>query len=88
MTILAKGNSMLPTLKDGETYNIELLENTTIQIGDIIVYCIDNLIICHRVINILSSKNNHTFYKTKGDNCTDPDPYAINSDMVIGKILI
>ena len=88
MNILAKGNSMLPTLKDDEIYNIELIENNTIQIGDIIVYYADSLLICHRVIGIISSKDNHIYYKTKGDNCNKPDPYAITLDMVIGKIVI
>lgn len=59
-----------------------------IQIGDIIVYYVDSLLICHRVIGIISSKNNCTYYKTKGDNCNKSDPYAITLDMVIGKIIL
>ncbi len=88
MQILASGNSMLPTLEDGKTYNIELVDDRTIQQGDIIVYYADGIVICHRVISILISKNNTVFYRTKGDNCTKPDPYAITKDMVIGKIII
>ena len=56
MNILAKGNSMLPTLKDGEIYNIELIEEDVIQIGDIIVYYVVSLPICHRIIEIFIEK--------------------------------
>lgn len=88
MHILAKGKSMLPTLKEGENYKLALLENQDVDVGDIIVYCVENLVICHRVINIIRSKNNTVFLKTKGDNCTEPDPYAVTLDMVIGKVIV
>lgn len=89
MNILAKGNSMLPTLKNGELYSLELLKNNDISIGDIIVYCInDGTVICHRVMDIIYSKNNTIFLITKGDNCTEIDPYIVTLDKVIGKIII
>ena len=33
MNILAKGDSMLPTLKDGQMYNIELMNDIDVYIG-------------------------------------------------------
>ena len=88
MKIMAKGNSMLPTLKEGEVYKLELCTNSDIKEGDIIVYYVGEILVCHRVIKIFHSKSDQVFFKTKGDNCAEADPYAITSNMVIGKIII
>lgn len=88
MQILASGDSMFPTLEEGKMYDLELLENGVIHVGDIIVFCIENLVICHRVVEVISSKNQTKFFVTKGDNCSQPDPYTITIDKVIGKINI
>lgn len=88
MNILAKGNSMFSTMKEGELYNIDIENNKVLNIGDIIVYVKNEMVICHRIIDIIRTKNNSIFYVTKGDNCTEPDPYAITLDKVIGKIII
>ena len=86
MNVLVKGDSMLPTLEDGAFYKLVLDKN--IQKNDIIVYCKDGMIICHRVVDIIYSKSNLVFIKTRGDNCKNPDPYAVTLDMVIGKIIL
>ncbi len=86
--ILATGDSMFPTLEDGKLYDLELLENNTIFVGDIIVFYINDLIICHRVVEVVTSKNQTKFFVTKGDNCSQIDPYTITTDKVIGKIII
>ena len=46
MYILAKGDSMLPTLTDGEYYRIEPIDNGEISPKDIIVFNIDGIISC------------------------------------------
>ena len=86
MRILAKGSSMVPTLKDGQVYNMKLVHDEDINVGDIIVYCVGDLVVCHRVIKVIRTKNNMSFLKTKGDNCVEADPYGITFDMVIGII--
>ena len=86
MYIIAKGNSMLPTLKDGYKYKIEPITNGEIYPNDIIVFHIGELIICHRVVKVVSTKKGYSFIKTKGDNCLKPDSFAVRSDMIIGKI--
>lgn len=87
MYIVAKGNSMIPTLIDGKSYRMELIKDENIQKGDIIVYSVNEMLICHRVIGVLRSRNDKVFIKTKGDNCIEPDPYAITLGMVLGKIV-
>lgn len=86
MKIRTQGDSMFPTLVDGALYEIEPLYEQTVYIGDIIVYCVDNLTICHRVIDIRRSKSRKLFIKTQGDHNPDPDPYVVTLDMIVGKI--
>ena len=86
MYILAKGDSMLPTLTDGEYYRIEPIENGEISPKDIIVFNKDGIIICHRVLQVIHTKSGKIFIKTKGDNCSSPDNFAVTIDMVIGKV--
>lgn len=86
MYILAKGDSMLPTLVDGEYYRIEQIENDVISPKDIIVFNKDGMIICHRVMQVIHTKSGKVFIKTKGDNCPSPDNFAVTIDMIIGKI--
>lgn len=86
MEILAQGNSMLPTLISGERYNVEIVEKETIKIGDIIVFCVDEFVICHRVVQKICFRNKSVFFVTKGDNCKEVDPFAVTADMIIGRI--
>jgi len=55
MYILAKGDSMLPTLTDGEYYRIEPIENGEISTKDIIVFNINGITICHRVLVVIEN---------------------------------
>ena len=75
--IIAKGNSMYPALIDGNKYIVDESNISNIQSGDIIVYYANEKVICHRVIHIIKAKNSDVFYKTKGDNCPNPDPFAV-----------
>ena len=86
MYMIAKGDSMLPTLIDGEYYRIEPIENGEIFPKDIIVFNKDGMIICHRVLQVIHTKSGKVFIKTKGDNCPRPDNFAITIDAVIGKV--
>lgn len=86
MYILASGESMFPTLKNGEYYKLDVVKDDNFKVGDIIVYKIKDTFICHRIINIYSSKSNRIFIKTKGDNCECADSYAVTKDKIIGKI--
>ena len=84
MFIIAKGNSMYPALIDGNKYIVDESNISNIQSGDIIVYYANEKVICHRVIHIIKAKNSDVFYKTKGDNCPNPDPFAVRLEQIIG----
>lgn len=86
MKILAQGDSMLPTLQSGIYYEIEPVVSGDIEVNDIIVFCVDEIVICHRVIKIIESKNGTRFFVTKGDNCHNKDAYAVTKEMIIGRI--
>lgn len=86
MYIIAKGNSMLPTLKDGYMYKVEPVVDGRVYLNDIIVFQIGELVICHRVVKLVNTKKGYSFIKTKGDNCLEPDDFAVRTDMIIGKI--
>lgn len=89
MYVCASGNSMHPTLRSGEKYELEILDtNTELCPGDIIVFCIDDLVVCHRITKVLHSKKNKTFICTKGDNCEYPDPWVVTLEMILGRIVL
>ncbi len=80
------GDSMLPTMHNGEIYEVEHRDIDKIGIGDIIVYNIwgDHLTV-HRVVEI-SKDNNHFLFKTKGDNNKVLDNYQLTENQILGVI--
>ncbi len=86
MYIHAKGDSMMPTLVDGEYYQVDPVENSEISPGDIIVFNKNGIAICHRVLQVISTRSGKTFIQTKGDNCPIPDNFVVTTDMIIGRI--
>ena len=86
MLMIARGDSMLPTLQDGHAYEYQFVNASAIGIGDIILFCADDCIICHRVMDIFYMRNGKRYFKTKGDNCPFPDSFAVTAEMVSGKI--
>ncbi|MCD4741729.1 MAG: S24/S26 family peptidase [Desulfobacteraceae bacterium] len=70
---------MFPTLLPGD--EIVSLENSSVTIGDIISYQIENKNILHRVTKIEDKK-----IYTKGDNNLKKDHYSITKVDIIGKL--
>ncbi len=78
------GDSMLPTLQDGDT--VYIMKNENYKIGDIIAYYLKNNenvspIIIHRIIFVRK-----TYVLTKGDHNDFIDPLRISPDAVLGKV--
>lgn len=88
MNMIAQGDSMYPTMFSGEKYIIDKSENYEPKMGDVVVYQVGQVYICHRIINILSGRNGQVFYKLKGDNCDKPDYCAVTRGMIVGKVEI
>lgn len=77
------GNSMLPTIKNGDIIEINSYKGTGIKIGDIVCYCNELYLVIHRVIQIYN-KNNTIYYKVKGDNMDNADLALITQDQILG----
>ena len=83
LQLIVHGDSMLPTLKDGNVIKIEKCNEY--RIGDIVVFytIVENQlkIIVHRVIFVRK-----TYVLTKGDNNDFVDPIKVMNTMILGKV--
>jgi signal peptidase len=78
------GPSMNPTLKTGDRLHITPYDGQTIQRGDVVVFIPpagDSKII-HRVV-VIDSRG----IRTRGDNCTDVDPWILNPEQILGRVV-
>lgn len=83
--IAIASGSMHPEIKKGDVVVIEKVSNNydTLAIGDIIAFKYNDVIIVHRIVNIVSENDEYYFY-TKGDSNNNVDNFAISEDMIIG----
>lgn len=80
--------SMKPNINKGDVVVIEKTNDyQNIKIGDVLAYKHDNIIIVHRVVNILEENGEYYFY-TKGDNNNSEDNFVIYEDMIVGVVNI
>ena len=77
------GNSMYPTLKDGEIVTIQPLRSKY-AVGDIVCFFRDKLyLVVHRIVKIIK-RSNKIIYITQGDNMEHPDARAVGEDDILG----
>lgn len=82
----AKGRSMHPFIQDGDIITVGPVENSSIKIGDVVLYSTaDDSLIVHRVLNKYTKDDTITML-IKGDASFGP-PERVNSQKVLGKIL-
>ena len=86
--ILAIGNSMYPTMLDKNYYFMENIVFEDLHVKDIIVFQYQDMVISHRIVKKMQSKNGTIFLKTKGDNCVKADDFAVTKRMVLRRIII
>lgn len=90
--LTASGSSMYPAIRDGDRVTIELcVDGSLVNVWDIIVYSTiatgmnpGYMWIGHRVIEKYS-KSHIWFFKTKGDNCSEADPWEVPEYWLLGK---
>jgi ATP-binding cassette subfamily B protein len=80
-----RGNSMFPTIKDGEIGIVQKCELGDLIPGDIVVFKSDSGLIAHRLVR-KSTFNGVTHLITRGDKNTFNDP-PFTADKIIGKII-
>ncbi|MFM2293198.1 MAG: hypothetical protein RIS29_3011 [Bacteroidota bacterium] len=79
-----KGRSMFPTLRPGDIGLVEKCAPEDLQLGDIVVFNQNGLLIGHRLVLIEKSDNQYRFI-TRGDNCPLPDP-VFSEQQLLGRI--
>lgn len=88
--LIVEGNSMLPTLKDGDLVVLRGVEVEGIAEDDIIVYSspIWKQFIVHRVVEIVyDAQGEIVGIITKGDNNKSVDPALVSDNEVIGRVI-
>ena len=79
---------MKPNINKGDVVIIKKLDNyESLKIGDVLAFKHDNIIIVHRIVNIIEEDGKYYFY-TKGDNNNSEDNFAIYEDLIVGVVNI
>ncbi len=82
----APGNSMMPTIFDGERVTVRPVSSSDIKPGDIILYRYPGSIVAHRVVRIEKRDSGAPRFILRGDALGAPDE-AVEVDQVLGKIV-
>jgi len=79
--------SMENEISKGDVVIIEKINDNydNLEIGQIIAYKYGNVIVVHRIVNIIEEKGKYYFY-TKGDANKEKDNYVIEENMIVGKV--
>jgi signal peptidase len=94
MTIV-QGNSMYPTLQNGDLVVFRVAPQQVIANGTIIIFvqsgtgisALDSLlkpVLIHRIVNVTVQGDGEVNYQTKGDNNQERDPEVVASDRILG----
>jgi len=88
-SVVATG-SMEPTIKPGDMILVKKISNmdeiNTLKVGDIILFKRGNILISHRIIEILDTDEEGVQFKTKGDKNSGPDTDLVKSADVKGLV--
>lgn len=86
---VVEGTSMLPNYRQHDLVIVHGVAPSTLKVGDVIVFHqpgYPQSLIIHRVKEIITS-NTQPIFVTKGDNNAGPDPWSVQTDNVIGKVV-
>lgn len=83
--IAVASGSMTPNILKGDIVVIEKIDGdfSKLKKGQVIAYKYDNIVVVHRLINIIEEKGTYYFY-SKGDANESEDNWVITEDMIIG----
>ena len=86
----APGDSMHPTICDGDLITVEPQKPSDVCVGDIILYYHENGVVAHRVVNIQAPQSaapgTHHQLLLRGDAAIkDDDP--VSSEQILGKVV-
>ena len=77
--------SMTPNIRKGDVVIVKKIADNydKLEEGMVIAFNYNNVIVVHRLIDIVKDNDEYYFY-TKGDANANPDGYVVEEDMVIG----
>jgi signal peptidase len=84
-SVIATG-SMLPFIKPGDVVLIKKVGKNAINVGDIIQFKREDILISHRIIDIVEDDLG-IGYKTKGDNNSGADTELVRPEKIKGEII-
>ncbi len=84
MIAVASG-SMVPTYEKGDAVIYEKVNADQLQIGDILAFQKNDIIVTHRIVEI--RKNVRRVFITKGDANKSVDSYEVEASNVLGKVV-
>ena len=92
----APGDSMFPTILNGDEITVEPIKPEATTIGDIVRYLSKNGVIAHRVLRIKNKRDSHSHAQAS---VLDPQPYfilrgdaamvcddSVSADRILGKV--
>ncbi len=78
--------SMTPAIYAGDIVIVDKkMDYKDLKVGEVIAYRYDNIIVVHRLVDILKVDDDYYFY-TKGDANNDVDNYIIYPETIIGTV--
>jgi len=86
---VVEGNSMEPTLSDGDLVMVKKVDPEDVKVGDVIVFHepgSESTVIIHRVVGKVE-RDGRVFFQTKGDNNDVQDPWLVSEEDLIGVVV-
>ncbi len=83
--IAVASNSMAPTYRRGDAIIYEKVDVSNLEVGHILAFKREGLIITHRITKIWK-QNGKYYFTTKGDNNKDVDLYTPKEEDVLGRV--
>lgn len=80
--------SMKPTLEPGDMIFVHKVLPNDVQVGDVITFRVDHdILITHRVVDVIKKNSGEILYKTKGDANQTADKSYISGNRLLGKMI-
>jgi len=79
------GTSMTPTIQEGDLVAVTEKGLNDIEVGDILSFKFEEIIISHRLIEIREDET--SLFRMKGDGNESPDPILFDASQIIGKVV-
>ena len=83
--IAIASNSMSPTYRRGDAVIYEKINVKELEIGDILAFQKNNIVVTHRIVKIWK-KNDKYYFTTKGDNNNTVDSFKTGESEVLGRV--